>query len=103
MVIRLRLATIEYAPPSVSQGTRGQWSYDYGKQQMSTSPPRLARDAWSMVVRLRQATIEYAPPSVSQGTRGQWSYDYGKQQMSTPPPSRKGRVVNGHTTKASNK
>lgn len=40
---------------------------------------RTIPDAWSMAMRLRQATNEY-----------------------TPPPSRRGRVINVHTAKASN-
>ena len=51
-----------------------------GKQQICTATLRLARDALSMVIQVTQATNEYANP-----------------------PSRKGRGVNGHTTKASNK
>ena len=46
----------------------------------SLFPPRLARDAWSMVIQLRHITTVVVLYSLS------------------PPPSRKGRVVNGHTT-----
>ncbi|CAN0466621.1 unnamed protein product [Laminaria digitata] len=43
-------------PPSVSNGMRGPWSNDKGKQQMSTPPP-------SMVIRLRPCMILSTPPS----------------------------------------
>ena len=69
------------APSRLCRDARSMVIFDYGMQDIEYTPPlRLARDAWSMVIRLRQAIIEYAPLA----------------------PSRKGRVVNGHTTKASN-
>ena len=99
IVFRPWQATNEYDPPlPASQGTRGQWSYDQGKQQMSTPPVRLSRDAWSMVIRLSKKqmstpTLRLARDALSMVIQvRQATNEYAH------PPSRKGRGVNGHTT-----
>ena len=57
-----------------------------------------------MVIRLRQATIEYALPQLIWEKRNERLNVEGVSIRSrNGAPSRKGRVVNGHTTKASNK
>ena len=80
---------------------RGQWSYDQGKQQMSTPPLRLARDAWSMVIQLRRVTDEYAPLGLGHGACSMVIRLRQATNEFARPFSRQERLVNCNTTKTS--